>query len=79
MGLSSALSFFFGHSNALDEINETISVSLWWDRGDLSPVMGETFEEVFELLDGSVLCEYISWLVNFALREISNLHESGSQ
>jgi hypothetical protein len=37
--------------------------------------MGQSLEEVFKLLDGSVLRENVSRLVNYAVGVVSDLHE----
>jgi hypothetical protein len=50
-----SLSFFFGHGDALDEINEAFSVAFWRNWRDLCAIMRETFEEILDFLDGTVL------------------------
>jgi hypothetical protein len=50
-----SLGFFLGHGDALDEINEAFSVAFWRNWRDLRAIIRETFEEILNFLDGSVL------------------------
>jgi hypothetical protein len=50
-----SFSFFLRHCDALDESDEAVSVAFWRNWRDLCAVIRETFEEVLNLLDGSVL------------------------
>ena len=48
-------SFLFGHGNASNKFDETITVSFWWDRGNLGSILRNAFEEVFDLFHGPIL------------------------
>ena len=46
---------FFGHRDTPDEFDKAITVALWRNWRNLRSVVRHALEEVFNLLDGSIL------------------------
>jgi hypothetical protein len=53
--LAAALGFFLSHGNACDEVEEAVAVLLGWDWRNLIAFVTETFPEVLDSFDKTIL------------------------